>query len=191
MTLHDIGLRHGTDKATYHDFCRIYEKELAHLKTLERPRILELGVLNGASLAMWQEWLPNAEVWGADIAVRTNKEQRLIQCDLSKAEHVILMHEQTGGGRFDLIIDDASHVWAHQRIAFNILKHFADVYVIEDVHTSNWDAYQEAGENPIVEIGSGNECVVNLDYQSVGFVAKFYTNKPNDSWTLIFTKEQK
>ena len=48
MTLHDYGLQYGSDKATHHGYLTFYEAHIGEPKS-----IIEFGILNGASLKMW------------------------------------------------------------------------------------------------------------------------------------------
>jgi hypothetical protein len=69
--LHELGLKYGTNKATFHKYCDFYENELANVKP---QRILEIGIGTlatvgsyGTSLKMWSDFYPNAVIVGADI----------------------------------------------------------------------------------------------------------------------------
>lgn len=137
MTLQEIGLKHGTDKATFHKYCDFYEKEL---QGLNPKRILEIGVKDGASLRMWKEYYPDAEVIGLDITEPLS----IPGCTVLKmdATDVYALREL---GKFDLIIDDGSHNTKDQQITFDYLFHHGlkrgGVYIIEDVHTSFYTQY--------------------------------------------------
>lgn len=137
MTLHDIGLTHGTDKATWHKYCDFYENEL---QGLNPGRILEIGVKDGASLRMWREYYPGAEVVGIDVSPVID----ITGCAVLKmdATDVYALREL---GRFDLIIDDGSHMTKDQQISFEYLFNHGlkrgGVYIIEDIHTSFYTSY--------------------------------------------------
>ena len=45
LTLTEIGIKYGTDKATYHNFTDFYQAEL---QGMEIKTILEIGILNGS-----------------------------------------------------------------------------------------------------------------------------------------------
>ena len=65
--LDDIGRRTGTDKSSrHHHFAEFYDMQLA---TLDIPvtSLLEIGVKDGRSLAMWAEKFPCAAVVGLDL----------------------------------------------------------------------------------------------------------------------------
>lgn len=133
--LHELGLMYGSDKATYHNYCDFYEKELAGLNPSE---ILEIGVLNGASLRMWKAFYPTAFVTGIDI----NHPKTVLDCETWQidATDIYHMEDMFNEVMFDLIIDDGSHMCKDQQIAFQYLYHNklhpGGIYIMEDVHTS-------------------------------------------------------
>jgi hypothetical protein len=57
MKLKEIGEKYGTDKVE-HDYLDFYEKELPK----QVGKLLEIGVLNGASLRMWKEYYTEAAI---------------------------------------------------------------------------------------------------------------------------------
>lgn len=137
MRLHEIGLKHGTDKATYHGYCDFYEKEL---KGLNPKRILEIGVKDGASLRMWKEFYPESQVMGIDI----NPPIKVPGCRVYQLNATDI-YSLGFLGRFDLIIDDGSHMTLDQQISFyflfNAMLKKGGVYIVEDIHTSFYKEY--------------------------------------------------
>jgi hypothetical protein len=140
MTLHDLGIKHGTDKATHHKYCDFYEENLP--KKIDR--LLEIGVMDGASLKMWRAYYPDAEIIGVDIK-RPQKIDgvKWLQIDATKEAIKEL-------GQFDVIIDDGSHMTADQQKSFELL--FEDnlkeggMYIMEDIHTSFMPSYVNSEE---------------------------------------------
>lgn len=140
MNLHELGIKHHTDKAYCHNYCHWYEQQLKGKKI---KAILEIGVKDGASLKMWRDFYPDAQVYGIDI----NKPLGIpgvieIQSDASKPV------EQIQDIKFDLIIDDGSHYCSHQQASMkwlwaNNLKK-GGIYIMEDLHTSFIKHYQDA-----------------------------------------------
>lgn len=136
MTLHDIGLKHGTDKATFHGFCDFYEKHLPDRDF--SGRLLEIGVMGGASLRMWAEYYPHAEIVGIDI---NNVCHLDLPCGVSVVVGDATNHHVTKLlGEFDIIVDDGSHLTSDQQMSFlwlfyNQLSE-TGIYILEDLHTS-------------------------------------------------------
>lgn len=141
QTLDEIGLKHGTDKAsTGNDFLARYEPFLANMR--DKPiKLLEIGVLGGGSVRTWRDYFPNGQIIGADI----NPEVRQYADDRVSIE--IMDQGNTGDlerlaamGPFDVIIDDGSHHWYHQITTFRALMPSLKangVYIIEDLDTSH------------------------------------------------------
>lgn len=129
MSLHEIGLKHGTDKATYHQFLNFYEK---HIDPQKVSRFLEIGVLNGASLRTWREWLPKSTiVEGWDI----NAPAPIPGCDLRIVNQLnINQMLDNVTGTYDVILDDGGHTAQMMQVAFATLFPLTKMYIIEDLH---------------------------------------------------------
>ena len=93
----------------------------------------------GASLRLWKEYFPNAEVYGADIDKRILFEEDRIKTfyvDQTNAESVYYLWNEIVRDNFDIIIDDGLHT-AEAAItlfenSFKRLK-YSGIYIIEDV----------------------------------------------------------
>jgi hypothetical protein len=140
--LDDLGRKYGTDKSsgeeTFHDYLRKYEFFLKNFKD-EDFTFLELGVFKGASLKMWEEYFPHAQIIGVDIEEETKKHEggriKIINGDISILDFLSLL--STLGSK--VILDDASHWWPDQlRSLFYLFPSLPSggLYILEDVHTS-------------------------------------------------------
>jgi len=140
MKLQQIGLKHNTDKAFFHEYLDFYQKNLP--KSSFKGRLLEIGVMDGASLLMWREYYPNAEIVGIDINDKSHIEipgVQILQMDATNTEALATL------GTFDIIIDDGSHMTADQQASFEYLYlnslNPKGYYIIEDLHTSLRPSY--------------------------------------------------
>lgn len=127
---------HG-DKGTVHSYIPVYEELLAPYRKCKN--VLEIGILNGQSLQMWEEYFPDSNVYGIDITdkdlkplIASGKHNIRIfnACDAAKVE------EHFGGMKFDVIIEDASHALADQLKLYKNFKHHLTengIYIVEDV----------------------------------------------------------
>lgn len=119
-----------TDKIEPHGYFQTY-LELA-AKIGPSGRILEVGVLDGESLKMWQALFPTGDVTGVDNnedAVWPEGTHRVI-CNQNDPRLAKMLE-----GSFDLIVDDASHYGlATQQTFLNLfpLVKPGGYYVIED-----------------------------------------------------------
>ena len=143
-----IGIKHHTDKCSMiHNYLGKYEFFLQCFRN-QSLRLLELGIFQGASLRMWQEYFPHAEIFGVDIREGCSQYEderiHIIQTDLSNVDAVIRLKDI----RPQIIIDDASHIVSHQLLAlftlFDVLPS-GGVYILEDLETSlNPEQFEDA-----------------------------------------------
>ena len=65
-TLSEIANDLDTDKTESQGYIENYDRHFGHLRS-KPVRLLELGVLHGGSLLMWQEYFPEGLVVGLDL----------------------------------------------------------------------------------------------------------------------------
>lgn len=135
-----IGLKYKTDKAYFHLFTEFYYDYFN--KFLDRPiNILEIGIANGGSILMLKEFFPKATIYAIDVeekSVNLNLGENINtylcnQTDIHTLENIIK------NLKFDIIIDDGSHVISHQLISLGYLFPYLNkngIYICEDLHTS-------------------------------------------------------
>lgn len=114
--LDDLARRHRTDKGTApargltaKGYTLTYERLLAERRH-EPLRLLEIGVRTGASLRMWEGYLPRAEIVGVDIdpACMAHATERAWVVIGDQADPDLLDDLVATGG-FDVIVDDGGH----------------------------------------------------------------------------------
>lgn len=104
--------------------------------SMMRMGLKENSYKTGASIYMWEEYFPKAEIYALD-----NNREILINegriksfyCD--QADEATYPLKELGTG-FDLIIDDGSHIKEHQLIAMKMLVPLltsTGVYIMEDI----------------------------------------------------------
>jgi trans-aconitate methyltransferase len=128
----ELAVKHETDKSPErHNYTPIYSYFLQNRVV---KRMLEVGIGDGQSLRMWEEYFPNAEIWGADHEVHklinVNRIHSVL-CD-QRSEDDLRRIE----GPFDFIVDDASHHPDHQITSARIwvpLLSPNGLYIIEDI----------------------------------------------------------
>lgn len=146
--LQEIGKKHGTDKWSQtcfqgESYLHIYHRYFDPIR--HQPlNILELGAGAGASLRMWKEYFPQAQIFGVDINPdsKGHEEERISISILSQDDKVGLEDLASSAGGFDIIIDDASHITQLTLASYQILFPHLNVdgyYVIEDLIMSYWD----------------------------------------------------
>jgi len=136
------GVHIESDKHYWHRYTNAYEHAFVSLG--DAADILEFGVLEGASIRWLADRFPRAMIVGVDIAAPTpawphSDRIEYVQADQGDAGAIEAMFARLGR-RFDLIVDDGSHLPPHQ--ASCLIKAFPFVqpgglYILEDVHSSH------------------------------------------------------
>ena len=136
INLHDLGLKHGTDK-TVHGFTPDYDKHLSHLRN-EKLEFLEIGLWEGASIAMWHDYFKNANIHGADILDCSRFDNERITTYIVNQENESSLRSLPKN--FDIILDDGGHTMLQQQLTLKVmfLDHLKEggLFIIEDLHTS-------------------------------------------------------
>jgi predicted O-methyltransferase YrrM len=136
-----LAVQYGTDKWGKHTYTTVYHN-LFKDRREQVHKVLEIGVLGGASLRMWRDYFPHAMVYGIDNnrdALFTEDRITTVYADqhqLTDLEATI----GTIGGDFDLIVDDGSHFSDEQILTANFFKQYLapnGVLIIEDVKFPN------------------------------------------------------
>lgn len=124
----------------------IYER---HLRSYRGTpiRVLEIGVFHGGSLQMWKRYFgEDATVVGVDIDPRcSGYAEDGIDIEIGdQSDPQFWRRLVESHGDFEVVIDDGSHVAAHQRASFlSLWPHLCDggTYIVEDCHTAYWPEY--------------------------------------------------
>ncbi len=142
QSLKEIGKKYPTSKNRT-GFIPIYEHFLDSLREKE-INILEIGVENGYSLKLWREYFTKAKICGIDINKKDFSIDNVeIFCG-DQSDYNFLSKVVKKYGKFDIIIDDGSHLSKHIISSFNYLfDHLNEdgLYIIEDLQTSYMPRY--------------------------------------------------
>lgn len=177
--LNDLGLKYGTDKASNnHNFLDFYEKNLPK----NPKRLLEMGSYEGASLKMWRDFYPHAEIVGVDIrepnGISGVTEYKINSRDLWALAKL---------GTFDIIIDDGSHMQLDQQVfmlfALENMLNEGGVFIMEDLHCSYWDIMKDGSKYTTEEVLKELENVYAIEY----FI---HENKKEHYTAIIKLKDQ-
>ena len=140
MTLLDLMHKYQTDKAE-HRFDIPYGFFFDEERRGQVRSVLELGTKKGASLRVWEEYFPNASIFGVEMkskyAVYASDRSRIFIGSQSDPE-VLELLVAAAGSSFDLIIDDGSHMSDDQVASLTYLWRYLKppygIYAIEDLH---------------------------------------------------------
>lgn len=142
-----LAMKHGTTKwgNGYMDYYA------THFGPLRRKKLnlLEIGVggyqdpsSGGESLRLWQEYFPNAMIYGIDVIDKSYHDAKRIKTFVGSQDDPQFLKQLTQSiGQVDIVIDDGSHHSQHIITAFNTLFPLLPdgaIYVIEDLNWSYW-----------------------------------------------------
>lgn len=138
---------YGSDKgATAHRYTDLYEQHFAPLRRSAR-KVLEIGIYKGASLLMWRDYFPKAEIYGLDLEAVHVDSPRIHTLQGDQSDHTLLAQIRALGP-FDVIIDDGSHIAEHILTTFRELYPSVrpgGYYVIEDMQTAYYPNFYQGG----------------------------------------------
>lgn len=165
------------DKTTYHEYDKYYPVFFDKWRN-DSINIFEIGLDEGKSMNVWENYFPFAKIWGMDISKSVSSVRSNIfignQDDINDLKQIT-----SKVPKCKIIVDDGSHVPHHQLKSFyylfeNMLD-WGGVYVIEDVECSYWSPDKEVYS---VETGYLNliDYFTKLNHEVNGH----YNNKTND-----------
>ena len=130
-----------SDKERTHTYIsNFYNKKFESFRD-KQIKILEIGILQGHSLKLWEQYFPQAEIFGVDI-------QNIIEHSFSDRVKIIFDNAysldfikkiEEAFGKFDIIIDDGPHTIETQQFFLmnyqSLLKDSDSIIILEDVYS--------------------------------------------------------
>lgn len=182
--LYKIGSKFGTDKIhsggpinSYLNVMNFYFSS----KRYDSINILEIGVRESPSVLTWQEFFPNAKIYGLDIDDCTKHNNDRIKVIVGDQTNISDLERISNNvDFFDIIIDDGSHINKDIIFSFNYLFNKlrpGGIYIIEDLSNS-YPAFT-CGQNKITvnkreDIQSFfNEILFEIDKSSWGEQSRY------------------
>ena len=121
----------------------VYERYLYQFVN-KSPKIMEIGVLGGGSLELWQKYFgEGTNIVGVDITESCRAyENENVKIEIGDQgsdtfwDEVLSRH-----GNFDIVIDDGGHKMQQQILTLNKVwpkLNNGGIFIVEDTHTSYW-----------------------------------------------------
>ena len=180
-SLDKIACEFLTDKCSFvHNYTVIYEQYLERFRN-SPIKFLEIGIDQLSSAKMWDHYFqhPKARLIFLDInnvsvdncreSIKNHILSDRIQgyeADQANKDMLIDLFSQIGD-EFDVIIDDGGHTMVQQITSFCTLFPYVKkggLYIIEDLHTSYWNAFGGGGTqiNPVAGPGTTLKFLADL-----------------------------
>lgn len=141
----------GYSSTKWESYFHVYSKVLKPYIEKNVPlNLLEIGVQNGGSLQMWSKFLPKgSKIIGIDIDPNCAKLKydENISILIGNATDEQFLNANLKDKKFDIIIDDGSHICSDVTNAFTFLfdrLNFGGLYIVEDCCTSYWPSHKGA-----------------------------------------------
>ena len=129
-------------------YFHVYTKTFSHMISHGEPlTLLEIGVQNGGSLQLWEAFLPKGStIIGVDIDQKCAQLQFSdnIKVYIGDATDQRFLEDNFSHQKFDIIIDDGSHISGDVIKTFQELfpkLKYGGIYIVEDCHSSYWAGY--------------------------------------------------
>jgi glycosyltransferase involved in cell wall biosynthesis len=150
-TIHGLAIKQfvkfqdrATDKYWIHGYTPLYDTHLGKLRE-KANKILEIGVWRGASLLLWCDAFPNAEIYGVDKNIKQatmiKDNPRIHLLEGQQEDEQFLKDKVIPQSPFDIIIDDGGHRSVQQKQCLKLLwdsLNKGGFYVIEDLFSNYW-----------------------------------------------------
>ena len=153
LTLHHLGLKHGTDK-TDHKYLGHYDEWFSPIRH-EDVTLLEIGVMEGKSLRMWRDYFSCGTIFGIDVLPERCFAEPRITCFCGKQQDTRFLESVTAQtGPINIVIDDGSHRGTHHVISFESLWLSVKPggwYCIEDCQSLFNDCWTQPDDHTILK----------------------------------------
>jgi len=141
MNLDELAIKYGSDKSSLgHGYMNFYSNTLPD----NISSIMEIGVLKGASINVWKEAYPEANIWGVDL-FEENPIPEIDGVNFLKGnqlDHELLYHIRNDI-KPQIIIEDCSHNCIDHWVTMFSLISCCELYIIEDLHTCTEVFYRQ------------------------------------------------
>lgn len=140
----------GGDKGTAHSYIKTYDSIFEQYQN-KNINILEIGIYEGHSLSLWSRYFtPTSNIYGIDTNNDCKQYERgNISVLIGDATNEEFIKQSFGDIRFDIIVDDGSHIKDEQLASFKVLfdtyLNEGGIYIIEDI--GSLDNHQADFEN--------------------------------------------
>ena len=144
-SLSELGLKHNTDKTTYHNFTDIYDR-LFSLNRENVKTLIEIGVAGGSSIKMWREYFKKSKIYCFDKDLDcANTVNNLTDVVFSYANQDSKESLRSAISKdillnsIDIILDDGGHFSTQQRNTLEVFWPYlksGGFFIVEDIHTN-------------------------------------------------------
>ena len=176
----------GSDKQSDHNYAQAYSYFLSRLPSLDNITMLEIGIANvepsRSSLHGWSNIFKDGSIYGIDIVPQKMIDSERIKtfvCNQASVLQLSRFREAAGYPKFDIILDDGSHVFSDAIVSLKYLLGCLKqdgIYMVEDVRKNAVDSQQS-----VVQWQEFLDMHDNLAYE----IIDCQPDRPNDDSVVI------
>lgn len=137
-----ISTKNFSDKERIHSYISNFYNEKFKIFKDKPIKILEIGVLQGHSIKLWEDYFANAEIFGVDVGniIEHNFSDRVKILFENAYSLDFIKKLENHYGKFDIIIDDGPHTIETQLFFLthyqSLLKDSNSIIILEDVYSN-------------------------------------------------------
>ena len=165
-----------SDKGDVHSYLPVYEEILAPYRE-KAKNILEIGLFNGASLLMWEQYFAG-KVHGIDCSDTPHDSLADLRPLLDGTHNIHIMDAEDpeaikkafGCIKFDVVIEDAGHHVEQQLKLYDLFKPYlktSSIYIIEDIQNIDADKRLFESIDPEKKVTILDRRAINNRYDDV------------------------
>jgi len=194
------GANYGTNKSPLNiighrsGYTPYYDLLFRHLKN-EKINFAEIGIENNASTKMWRKYFSKAKIYGfefEDIKIKKAKKHKLKntvyhKIDVSNQNNIQKTFSKINK-KFDIIIDDSTHIFDHQ---INIIKKVHPfikkngILIIEDIYKNRKENLEENYYKKIKNLNYIFEKIYFVEFHNIN---NYTANWKNEKLLILIKK---
>jgi len=148
MSLEELADNSRTDKNTLHSYLPLYQNLLMSKKESAK-NVLEVGIYNGGSIKLWNDFFINATVYGLDImnindvweGIKNNEKIILHTSKDAYNEDFFIANFLYKNIKCDFMLDDGPHTLESMKQFIKLYSQIMTddgILIIEDVQSWDW-----------------------------------------------------
>ena len=148
MSLEQIVDNLRTDKNTTHSYLPLYQALLINKKETSK-NVLEIGICEGGSIKLWNDFFTNANVYGLDIMhiynvsenIKNKEKIKLYTSTNAYDTNFFINNFLNKNIKFDFMLDDGPHTLESMKKFINLYSQIMTddgILIIEDVQSWDW-----------------------------------------------------
>ena len=194
------GANYGTNKSPLNiighrsGYTPYYDLLFRHLKN-EKINFAEIGIENNASTKMWRKYFSKAKIYGfefEDIKIKKAKKHKLKntvyhKIDVSNQNNIHKAFSKINK-KFDIIIDDSTHIFDHQ---INVIKKVHPfikkngILIIEDIYKNRKENLEENYYKKIKNLNYIFEKIYFVEFHNIN---NYTANWKNEKLLILIKK---